>query len=214
MFGLAVIFVVFVLLISWIIVTLLAIRIGGKLWGTKGRWIGFMLFMGIWPFYWAGEYIYLQFMISHLCKTEGGLKVYVSPEEWRRQIGEEEWKQMYYDDDKALELSSDDKFIFQGKTFHGTYWLNSRLGAYIDKYRRRDSIFDDDYILVDTQTQQVLFRRRAFRIEEPLISGLGVSDNALKFWMSFIQDCHLGKLPVKIKYFENQYNNHDVRKGE
>ena len=84
MLGLAILFG----LLVWIVVTLIAMRIGYKIAKKKGLFAGFMLTMGGWIVYWAIEFAYIQAKVSYLCEKEAGITVYVTPEQWRKQIGE------------------------------------------------------------------------------------------------------------------------------
>lgn len=85
MLGLAILFG----LLVWIVVTLIAMTIGYKIAKKKGLFAGFMLTMGGWIVYWAIEFAYIQAKVSYLCKKEAGITVYITPEQWRKQITEE-----------------------------------------------------------------------------------------------------------------------------
>ena len=85
MFGLAVLFFFGV----WVLGTILFMVLGWKAKRHFGLFVGFMLPMGNFIVYWTVEYWMLQAKVTHLCETRGGTKIYLTPEEYRKKIGEE-----------------------------------------------------------------------------------------------------------------------------
>ena len=86
----------------WILLTLAATRWGSqwmraalpqKKWaGVAGAFTGFMLLMGGWWLYWGIEYLQVQANAEEMCK-QAGVKVYITPEEWKKMVGgEEAWR--------------------------------------------------------------------------------------------------------------------------
>ncbi len=190
MLGLAVLF----FLGLWIIITIAAMVIGSKF----GRFI----------VYWTIEYYQIQRTVTHLCETEGGIKVYITPEEWRKQIGEEEWESLHED---WKNIDHNLKFKFNGKNYYGSTQLNRRVISYEAKDKRKDIIRDSDYIYVDKNTNQVLFRNHYFSVGMPAIAN---SLSGLKFWLNDVNDCNIGEWSYDDRFFSRKYTNYQLTKGE
>ena len=212
MFGLAIL----AGLAVWCILTLLAMIIGFKVFryikkswlsGLLGAFTGFMLLMGGWFVYWYWEYHYLQKTVTKLCQEEGGLTVYVTPEEWRKQIGEEEWNNLPED---WKHISHDLQFKFQGKVYYGDSQLNKRVISFLANDERKDIIRDYDEIFVDKKSNQVLYRIHIFSIGAPAIA---ISLRGLKFWLNHTNDCSVGKLSYEDRFFHTNYSNSSISKG-
>ena len=83
---------IFLFLGAWIIITLLCMLLGWFLgrclpfsWGKwLGLFLGFMLPTGHYLVSWTAEYFMMQARVSELCKTQGGTKIYISPEAYRK----------------------------------------------------------------------------------------------------------------------------------
>ena len=200
----------------WCILTLLAMIIGFKVFryikkswlsGLLGVFTGFMLLMGGWFVYWYWEYHYLQKTVTKLCQEEGGLTVYVTPEEWRKQIGEEEWNNLPED---WKHISHDLQFKFKGKVYYGNDQLNKRVISFVAKDERKDIIGDYDEITVDKKSNQVLYRIHIFSVGAPAIA---ISLRGLKFWLNHTNDCSFGKLSYEDRFFHTNYSNSSISKG-
>ena len=200
----------------WCILTLLAMIIGFKVFryikkswlsGLLGVFTGFMLLMGGWFVYWYWEYHYLQKTVTKLCQKEGGLTVYVTPEEWRKQIGEEEWNNLPED---WKNISHDLQFKFKGKVYYGDSQLNKRVISFVANDERKDIIGDYDEIFVDKKSNQVLYRIHIFSIGAPAIA---ISLRGLKFWLNHTNDCSFGKLSYEDRFFHTNYSNSSISKG-
>lgn len=176
----------------------------GKKGAYIGGWLGFMLLMGGWIVYWVGEYVYLQYNVAKLCKKEAGLFVYITPEEWRKQIGKEEWNTLY-SDFKMLDLDNNLELKFDDKIYHGSYQFNRRIVAYEAKGERRDIIVDSDRIYVDKETNQILFRTRYFSV--------GASYDSLKIWLNNLKDCDIDKWSYHDRLFNDKYSNYNALQG-
>ena len=212
MFGLAIL----AGLAFWCILTLLAMIIGFKVFryikkswlsGLLGAFTGFMLLMGGWFVYWYWEYHYLQKTVTKLCQEEGGLTVYVTPEEWRKQIGEEEWNNLPED---WKHISHDLQFKFQGKVYYGDSQLNKRVISFLANDERKDIIRDYDEIFVDKKSNQVLYRIHIFSVGAPAIA---ISLLGLKFWLNYINDCSVDKISYENRTFYTNYSNSSISKG-
>ena len=200
----------------WCILTLLAMIIGFKVFryikkswlsGLLGVFTGFMLLMGGWFVYWYWEYHYLQKTVTKLCQKEGGLTVYVTPEEWHKQIGEEEWNNLPED---WKHISPSLQFKFQGKVYYGNDQLNKRVISFVANDERKDIIGDYDEIFVDKKSNQVLYRIHIFSIGAPAIA---ISLRGLKFWLNHTNDCSFGKLSYEDRFFHTNYSNSSISKG-
>ena len=200
----------------WCILTLLAMIIGFKVFryikkswlsGLLGVFTGFMLLMGGWFVYWYWEYHYLQKTVTKLCQKEGGLTVYVTPEEWHKQIGEEEWNNLPED---WKNISHNLHFQFQGKVYYGDSQLNKRVISFVANDERKDIIGDYDEIFVDKKSNQVLLRMHIFSVGAPAIVN---SLYGLKFWLNHINDCSIYELSDKDRFFYENYSNSSISKG-
>lgn len=93
----------------------------------------------------GGIYV-IQHRVSKLCEQEAGLTVYVTPEEWRKQIGEEEWAQQY---DDGQHIDENLAYTFNGMVYYGNARLNKRIYIYVAHDPRPDDVADYNDIFVD-----------------------------------------------------------------
>lgn len=168
MLGLAILFGLFV----WLIMTIFATIIGYETGKKFGAFIGFMLTMGGWIVYWILEYHYIQHKVNHLCKTEGGVTVYITPEEWRKMIGEEEWRNLKpltnEEINERYQKNTGKILFFEGVKYRLTFGQmgngnieNNRL-TYYDYSDSTDNIPRVSSILVDESSQKILVKRTYF----------------------------------------------------
>lgn len=192
MFGFTILFV----LTIWITITVLVAVLGYRWGGKLGALLGFMLTMGGWFIYWVLEYAYIQHKVTKLCEMEGGVTVYVTPEEWRRQIGEEEWKRSIYVGE-ANGYVKDDTIFFKNNEYHLSGQINQRLMKYDDKkFGRSGFVFLKDFIIYDPREKQVLYHERLYSMSAPNFYN---STSGWKFWLNFgISECNLSS--KKINY--------------
>ncbi len=190
MLGLAVLFGVAV----WVAITIGAVFLGAKalkIWwkkpyaGLLGGFLGFMLTMGGFIVYWAVEYIQIQRTITHLCETEGGITVYVTPEEWRKQIGEEEWDVLVaYNSSQRQRFKKHHKII-DNREYYSTEKFNRRITLYQSSENLSGYIGRFRYIAVDADTNNKL-------IEATFISagtGAWLAGGSYKQWLKYISSC-------------------------
>ncbi len=225
MLGLSVLFFLGV----WIVITLVAMVIGWKFakkhWGIKAGFIGlfsgFMLTMGGFIVYWTIEYIQIQRTVAHLCETEGGIKVYVTPEEWRKQIGEEEWntltpytkEKISYSTEIGKKIILDNiKFEYSKGNTHlnGGILENDKVALYIT-YTAPKPIYGSKSIslLVEKNTHKVLLKDISFYYGTgPIANDL----SGLKFWLNNIKDCNYTKEFIQIAHKYSNTNNTGVKK--
>lgn len=149
MFGLSVL----LFLGIWIAITFFVTKLGAKRFGKTGFFGGFMLTMGGIVCYWIAEYIYIQSIVTKLCKTEAGIKVYVTPEEWRKQVGEEKWKKLIpYE--KSIRQDFDRHYkIFGDNKYFSTLKYNERVIAYSDGRDVNSFINESQYIVYDIKNK-------------------------------------------------------------
>ena len=152
MLGLAVLFGLAV----WVGFTFLIARCGyliGKKfhYARTGAFLGFMLIMGGWFVYWAIEFAYLQVKVTNLCEKEAGVTVYITPEEWRKQLGEEEWNKIkahnyierqYYPNNNIIidEIKYIPSGSLNGRLIEYSHFSN--INNYIKKNQKKENSLD------------------------------------------------------------------------
>lgn len=187
-------------------------RVGYKKFGAAGAVAGFMLTMGGFVVYWVVEYIQIQRAVTQLCETEGGITVYVTPEEWRKQVGEKEWINL-----KPLTSSAIRKMKVEVKkvTYRNNVYKYSR-GIYRSGNieNKRIKIFNNykspiPYTTVNSSILIDIDTRRTLIDANYINTGVGsISNNfdGFKFWMSSLPKC-----PKKFYYqfhkLARQYSN-------
>ncbi len=191
MFGLSILF----FLALWIAITIFATKFGAKKLGKTGAFFGFMLTMGGFIVYWIVEYIYIQYTVTKLCETEGGITVYVTPEEWRKQIGKKEWETLTPFTNSQIRDSKPkiQNIYFEGREYkytEGIYRAGNLENARIKLFNNYDSSISNTIInrsiVVDTETNQILINSNYIN------TGAGTISNnlsGLKFWMSNLPKC-------------------------
>ncbi len=214
MIGLIILF----LLAIWCLLTVLAMWVGYKIgkrnhFPKTGIFTGFMLVMGGWFVYWAIEFAYIQLRIKELCEKEAGITVYVTPEEWRKQIGEEwikakpltnkEIDEKYQKNQwKTLLFEGEEYEIRQGAMRAGNI-ENFRLSYYDRSTNRQGSIQEQSAILFDSVKNQVVLKKTYYFSYPKRLGGVNV-------W--FIpKDCsHFNK---EFHDIATKYSNHNSFKG-
>lgn len=196
-------------LIVWIVITIIAVKIGpsvamGLYKGPNARRYGaiggFMLTMGWILIYWVIEFAVIQARVSYLCATEGGTTIYVTPEEYRAQIGEEEWNNLPWLNETIPYSESHDKFInFKGKKYELSGRENRRVVSFRSGEYSQNGIGMTDKIYYDTVSEKILLRQ--------VMYGVSTGVPNLKFWMSAIRQCSLADTPESIRFLDNQYSN-------
>lgn len=204
-------------LVIWLVITIVATIVGAKM--GKGlykenpkAWLygaitGFMLTMGAPIIYWIIEYVYIQAKVSHLCETEGGVTVYVTPEEWRQQIGEEAWRKLQPFTDIEIDNSSPkiQTINFRGKIYKYTEGIyrsgnleNSKLATYRFYSRLNNHINNHSYIIATKETGIVILKNIDFSVIK--------NPQSFKSWISNIKDCS-DKNSTKFHTLAMQYSN-------
>ena len=195
----------------WFLITFLCMKVGGKLgqrlsfaWGKGfGSFMGFMLSMGGFIVYWIAEYWILQVRVTHLCETRGGTKIYLTPEEYRKKIGEEEWKNLHEIDEIIHVGDGIDSLLFQGRKYKPRGYDSNRIISF-QINGRTQGIAESDIIYYDYKMRQVIFQRTAFGLRAPSILD---SLEGLKFWLNNIKDCSDRDLPYEERFRIDQYTN-------
>ena len=139
---------------------------------------------------WTAEYFVMQSRVSELCKTQGGTKVYVSPEAYRQMIGEAEWQHL------------------AGKEYMPVAQRTPRIRAF--QFRQEiKGIHETDMLYYDDISQQALFQTVIFDAGAPPFLYYA---GGLKFWLNDIRDCATETLTDEERYFVAHYANSDARK--
>lgn len=189
MLGLAILFGLAV----WLIITIFATIIGYETGKKTGAFIGFMLTMGGWIFYWILEYHYIQYKVNHLCKTEGGVTVYVTPEEYKVRL-----KSNNFDGLPKIEYFGD-SVLFDGFEYISSK-NNDRLVNFYS-YVNYDEFYIFRTIFFDKKTNIVLLSNNGVSVFTPSFAN---DLSGLKFWRGLIKDCAFHK---KSNSTENLYIN-------
>lgn len=196
MFGLVLLLILGLGLILWLTVVMFAVRLGRKLAqkyfkhpnaGKYGAWAGFMLTMGGFIIYWILEYIYTQIYVSHLCEN-AGVTVYVTPQQFRKQIGEWRWYALKNDDYEESDFNKNITYKFEGEEYYQWFKINKEITSYITS----DHIYGvhgsrESSIYIGNLKRNVLMKQVTY--------GVGVgnsfmdSDAGWKFWLNNIDDC-------------------------
>jgi len=187
----------------WVLGTILFMVLGWKAKRHFGLFVGFMLPMGNFIVYWTVEYWMLQAKVTHLCETRGGTKIYLTPEEYRKKIGEEEWKNLHEIDEIIHVGDGIDSLLFQGRKYEPRGYENNRIRSF-EIIGETQDIAETDIIYYDYKMQQVIFQRTTFGSRAPSILN---SLEGLKFWLSNIKDCSSRDLSYEERFRIDQYTN-------
>ncbi len=199
MFGL----LVLLFLGVWIAITLFAIKFGAKHSGKKGALLGFMLTMGGIVGYWVIEYIHIQRTVTKLCETEGGIKVYVTLEEWRQQIGEEEWRKLI-PHEKSVRQDFDRHYKWFGDSrYFSTLKYNERIIVYSGGQDVNEFIRKSNNIVLDVIDNKILIESTFFSAS----AGYWASGGSYKEWINNVESCRDTIDDNFYKLLENYSNN-------
>ena len=187
----------------WVLGTILFMVLGWKAKRHFGLFVGFMLPMGNFIVYWTVEYWMLQAKVTHLCETRGGTKVYITPEEYRKRIGEEEWKNLHKIDEIIHVGDGIDSLLFQGRKYEPRGYENNRSRSF-EIIGETHGIAETDIIYYDYKMHQVVFQRTTFGARAPSIMS---SLEGLKFWLNNIKDCSSRNLSYEERFRIDQYTN-------
>ncbi len=201
MFAIAVLFGLAV----WVFITIIAILIGAKTAGVKGAFAGFMLTMGGFIVYWIVEYIYIQYTVTRLCETEGGITVYVTPEEWRKQIGEEEWEKSVYIGDLDENYPKGHQMQFNGKSYLRKAHISKRIDEYMldNDNESYHGIIIYDKFFYDKKLKKILYHDRLFYAKRA--PSLANTLAGLKFWLDYgVQGCSFENQTIYTDYISSK----------
>lgn len=173
---------------------------------ARGRFFGFMLAMGGFFVYWAGEFVFVQYRVSTLCRTQSGLNIHLTPEQWREQIGEDEWKKTtpYFE---SISNFSPKNMVFNGREYSRGYKYNNRVAKYSVYEKLHKHITGYHVVYYDLKNQTPLFSFDEFRAGVP---SFPLAMSGLKFWLDAVQDCSDKKSYTKIRAMQRQYGNYEV----
>ncbi len=191
MLGLSVLFFLGI----WITITIVAMVIGSK-FGRKpatkflGAFLGFMLTMGGFIIHWTIEYYQIKNYVTSTCETEGGVKVYVTPEEFKERLKSNNWEGLpKYTTLPKGDEQNEEYILFEGKEYKGFRTDTSIPKITIYDYWDFQTSLSTSYyeeLYVFNQSNVVLIKNVS------LNTGTGnIANNlhGLKFWINNIQDC-------------------------
>ena len=202
MLGLAVLF----FLALWIVGTLFAMWLGGRIGAWMGEEVGlpqagkvlgiaaaFMMAMGQFLLGWTLEKIKLETMVDNLCQTKAGIHIYLSPEEHARRVRDNDWEGVAraevrdetngpYVIGKIISLDGR-KFTASNEDMAGKHGKIIVASEWHRKEYPRHIAYVS-YLNYDVEHQVPLFRSESFD---------AVFDNAmgLKFWANNIYRCSI-----------------------
>ena len=185
----------------WVLGTILFMVLGWKAKRHFGLFVGFMLPMGNFIVYWTVEYWMLQAKVTHLCETRGGTKIYLTPEEYRKKIGEEEWKNIYGINNIIHIEDGVSNISFHGREYRPRGYENNRIRSFEFSLEGHD-IAETDVIYYDFKMGQVIFQTTTFGTGAP---SLVYSLEGLKFWLNNIKDCSMEYLSYEDRFRVYQY---------
>lgn len=167
-----------------------------------GAFIGFMLLMGGWFVYWAVEYIHTQSQTTALCEKEAGITVYVTPEEWRKQIGEEAWANLAEFDSGQERSYRRGDIVYEQKKYIPTTVYNNRLVKYNHSQKVAKFIGKMEVIVIDIKDKKVILRYTYFS------AGVGnwLTGGSPKFWLNSIRSCS-GSVKQQFSNYIKSYSN-------
>lgn len=182
-----VIIVIWFFLGIWFWLTVAAAKLGQvwmrasfpeKKWaGAAGAFIGFMLLMGGWWVYWGIEYLQVRHYAKQMCQ-QAGVKVYITPEEWKEMVGgEEAWRRIKPINKLPPKEMQGNKIFFNGKYYKIIYQVNERVFLY-ERYEGGPYILLNDIVYFDERSKVVLYQY----IDVNVGTGINITD-AIKFWI-------------------------------
>lgn len=186
MLGLAILFG----LAIWCVITLIAMIIGyiiGKkiCYPKMGVLTGFMLTMGGWIIYWWMEFMYIQAKVTKLCEKEAGVTVYVTPEEWRKQIGEAEWKKIKELNNKEKQNYPQETITINKIEYAPTIMINSHLIKFMTVQEISEFISKHNFFILDYKNKNILLEYTYFSAG----SGSWLAGGSPKVWLNGIRSC-------------------------
>ena len=217
-FGLAVLFG----LALWVAGTVLAMWMGGRIgaWmgekvglplvgGLLGVSLGFMLAMGHVFF----EKITVERTVDELCRTRGGIHIYLSPEEHARRMRDNDWEGVKQAEikDYGGSITLGKVVTLDGKKFYPSNDAIAGKSALIfagestrESYPRHVS--SSSRLYYDVAHQVPLFHVKSFFV----VSGRGGSSPHFKFWIPDNYGCYHAKATFDL--INNYQNNMKEKK--
>ena len=174
------------ILFTWVAITIVATKAGYKSFKRRfqskrgcffGAMLGFIPTMGIWLALMCWDYWRTTYAFDKMCK-QTGVKIYVTPEKWKKMVGgEEAWKQLKWIDHSVSEnnMSIEKEIVFNQKIYKIYHQQNKRVFSYSnDQFAPYTTL--SDIIQYDVLTHTVLFQNAT------VYSGPNPSD-WLVFWI-------------------------------
>ena len=216
MFGLVVLFS----LGLWIVLTILAVKFGRKIFiqmlpqyawaGKAGAFAGFMLLMGSWIVPWTIEYIQGMRFATEMCK-QAGVHVYVTPQEWKQMLGgDEEWRKFKLHRQRTRDpvtykvLPGYQEYLnFRGNRYHLDDAWSHRVLVY-SRTKWYNYVFLNETIFYDSQSGKVLWGYMSVKGKAPNIAN---NLNGLKFWLDTYPECEVNSQEMDYLYNHFFYPN-------
>jgi hypothetical protein len=198
-------------LVLWLLITLIATLVGAKMGKglykdnpkarLYGALTGFMLTMGAPISYWVIEYVYIQAKVSQLCESEGGITVYVTPEEYKNRLAINKFSDL-----NSYESVIDNEYkgealkqhvVFEGVEYNWRKNDTDNILILSGSVTQTTPYIKDFYsVIYDKETKIVLSKLVMFSV-----------GNSLKFWLDNINDCYLHSLQKERFNLKNEYIN-------
>ena len=219
-------------LVLWVIILLLLVssffgKIGNKIAGKKGKYIGYaipsLVFIGI-VVYNVAEYYYIKNQVKNLCEKEAGIFIYVTPEQWIEQ-NKDELNELYQFgtvtwDDKELrnEVEKQEEeikrqyptFVYEGIEYKNLFIYNERIVQYRKREKINYYVANRTDLLVDIKTGQLL--AKAFYNSAGVSGFMSINHWAdLKYWMDDLPHCR--HIEDKFMDLSRQFSNPSLQKG-
>ena len=186
----------------WVLLTPLAMTLGYKAvtglggnraFGLLSMFAVFMLMIGGWIVYWIIEYQQAKAYAASVCGL-AGYQIYVQPEEWKKTVSDEEWKQMAEFKLWLVRPSQRNvpkTLMFEGKEYKIHTQENGRLTNYRRSVGKKHTRISE-ILMYDVTRKEILFKTT------DVYTGIGgssgvVSPSDLKSWLNDIPDCESQK---------------------
>ncbi len=186
----------------WILLTL-ATSLWGRKWmrrafpqkkwaGSAGAFAGFMLLMGGWWVYWSIEYIRVRAYAHEMCQR-AGIKIYVTPEEWKRR--NELSKNFKLNQVAKYILSDNGNIVFQNREYTFSYDLSSKISMYSFQGKKKNYTTVLYRIFYDKEDKVILASTESITTKYGYSSSL-----SFKPWIDSIPQCNNYYFNVIEKY--------------
>lgn len=168
-------------LVIWMALTVGAMIAGYKIFirfaktrlaGVLGAFLGFMLTMGGIFVYWYAEYREIKQYADRMC-SQAGLKIFVTPEQWKEMVGgEEAWKAIPYVNKLVDRKPPYPAYlVFENEKYKMNWQANDRIISYVH--------YDEQEKLYTITTKDVYYDVVSKKI---LVQSVRTSTRSTKFF--------------------------------